>query len=58
METAIQKYKDIDAWKENPILEREAFDKLQLVMTEAGELDTNLIVPYEKLVTNEILNQI
>ena len=29
LETSVQKYKDIDAWKENPILNEEAFDKLQ-----------------------------
>ena len=29
LETSVQKYKDIDAWKENPVLKEEAFDKLQ-----------------------------
>lgn len=48
--TSVQKYKDIDAWKENPILEEESFDKLQLIMTEAGELDTK--APYDKVVNN------
>lgn len=50
LETAVQKYKDIDAWKENPILKEEAFDKLQLIMTEAGELEEK--APYEKIVNN------
>ena len=50
LETAVQKYKDIDAWKENPVLEETAFDKLQEVMTEAGELDTK--APYNKIVNN------
>ena len=50
LEKAVQKYKDIDAWKENPILEESAFDKLQLIMTEAGELDTK--APYDKIVNN------
>ena len=48
--TSVQKYKDIDAWKENPILKEESFDKLQLIMTEAGELDTK--APYDKVVNN------
>ena len=56
LETAIQKYKDIDAWKENPILEEEAFDKLQLVMTEAGELDTK--APYDKIVNNSFAEKV
>lgn len=56
LETAIQKYKDIDAWKENPILEEEAFDKLQLVMTEAGELDTK--APYDKIVNNTFAEKV
>ncbi len=56
LETAIQKYKDIDAWKENPILEEEAFDKLQLVMTEAGELDQK--APYDKIVNNTFAEKV
>lgn len=56
LETAIQKYKDIDAWKENPILEEEAFDKLQLVMTEAEELDTK--APYDKIVNNTFAEKV
>jgi len=50
LETSVQKYKDIDAWKDNPILEESAFDKLQLIMTEAGELDKK--APYDKIVNN------
>ena len=50
LETSVQKYKDIDAWKEDPILKEEAFDKLQLIMSEAGELDQK--APYDKVVNN------
>ena len=50
LETSVQKYKDIDAWKENPILKEEAFDKLQLIMSEAGELEQK--APYDKVVNN------
>lgn len=50
LETSVQKYKDIDAWKENPILKEEAFDKLQVIMTEAGELEQK--APYDKIVNN------
>ena len=50
LETSVQKYKDIEAWKENPVLNEEAFDKLQLIMTEAGELEKK--APYDKIVNN------
>lgn len=50
LETSVQKYKDIDAWKENPILKEDAFDKLQLIMSEAGELEKK--APYDKVVNN------
>ena len=51
LERAIQSYKDIDAWNETPVLKQESFDKLQEVMTLAGELTDK--APYEKIVNNE-----
>lgn len=48
--TVIQNYKDIDAWNDTPILKEEAFDRLQEVMTMAGELKNK--VPYDKIVNN------
>lgn len=56
LETAIQKYKDIEAWKENPILKEEAFNKLQTIMTEAGELEQK--APYNKIVNNTFVEKI
>lgn len=53
---SVQTYKDIDAWKENPILKEEAFDKLQLIMTEAGELDKK--APYEMIVNNSFAEKV
>lgn len=50
LEKSVQAYKDIDAWNETPVLKQEAFDKLQLIMTEAGELKEK--APYEKIVNN------
>lgn len=47
---AIQTYKDIDAWNETPVLEKESFDRLQEVMTLAGELED--LAPYDKVVNN------
>lgn len=51
LEASIQKYKDIDAWNETPILKEEAFEKLQDVMEEAGELEKR--ADYTKVVNNE-----
>ena len=47
---AIQTYKDIDAWNETPVLEEESFNRLQEVMTLAGELESS--APYDKVVNN------
>ncbi len=48
---SIQKYKDIDAWNETPVLKEEAFNRLQEVMTMAGELEKT--APYNEIVNNE-----
>lgn len=47
---SIQRYKDIDAWNDTPVLEQEAFDRLQTVMQEAGELSQK--APYDVIVNN------
>lgn len=51
LEIAIQSYKDIDAWNDTPILKEESFNKLQEVMTSAGELKQK--APYNKVVNNK-----
>ncbi len=51
LETAVQSYKDIDAWNDTPILKQESFEKLQDVMSLAGELTQK--APYEKIVNNK-----
>lgn len=51
LETAIQSYKDIDAWNENPILKENSFNKLQDVMSLAGELEKK--APYDKIINNK-----
>ena len=50
LEKAIARYKEIDAYSTTPVMAREAFERLQTVMTEAGELANP--APYEKLVDN------
>lgn len=51
----IQNYKDIDAWKDTPVLKEESFNLLQDVMTSAGELQKK--APYDKIVNNEYANE-
>lgn len=47
---SIQRYKDIGAFCETPVMSENALNLLQTVMTAAGELDKT--VPYDKLVNN------
>ena len=54
--TAIQTYKDIDAWNDTPVLKEESFNKLQEIMTEAGELKEK--APYNKIVNNKYANEV
>lgn len=49
--TAIQSYKDIEAWNDTPVLTKESFERLEEVMIMAGELEEN--VPYDKIVNNK-----
>lgn len=51
LSSVIQNYKNIDAWNETPVLKEEAFNRLQEVMTMAGELKEK--APYEKIVNNK-----
>ena len=51
LEKSIQSSKDIDAWNDTPVLEEEAFDRLQTVMEEAGELTEK--APYDVIVNND-----
>ena len=53
--SAIQSYKDIDAWNDTPVLKEESFNRLQEVMTQAGELEQN--APYDKIVNNKYAEQ-
>ena len=48
--SVLQSYKDIDAWKTEPTMKEEAYDKLQTVMEEAGELKQR--APFDKVINN------
>lgn len=54
--TVVQRYKDIDSWKTDPILEQTSFDKLQTIMESAGELSEK--APYDKIVNNNFANAV
>ncbi len=45
-----KRYKEVDAWKTDPVIKKEALELLYDVMTEAGEL--NKTPPYEDLIDN------
>ena len=55
LESSIQRYKDIDAWNQTPVLTEEAFNNLQDVMEEAGELSKR--ADYSKIVNNKYAQQ-
>jgi len=50
LEAVAQRYKEIDAWCKDPIMTEEAFNRLQDVMEEAGELKSR--APHDKIVDN------
>ena len=56
LEKSVQSYKNIDAWNETPVLSEESFNKLQLIMTEAGELKQK--APYNKIVNNSFAEKV
>lgn len=51
LESSIQRYKDIDAWNKTPVMTEEAFNKLQDVIEEAGELEKR--ADYKAVVNNK-----
>jgi NitT/TauT family transport system substrate-binding protein len=50
-----QRYKDIDAWNQTPVMKEESLDRLQTVMETAGELDQR--VDFAKLVDNSFAEE-
>lgn len=46
----VERYKSIDAWNSTPIMTKESFERLQEVMTNAGELEK--VAPYGDIVNN------
>ena len=48
-------YKKIEAWPNKLGFTKENFTKLIDIVKEAGELDKDIKIPYDKLVTNEMI---
>jgi NitT/TauT family transport system substrate-binding protein len=48
--TVLQSYKDIDAWKTEPSMTEESYERLQTIMEEAGELTQK--APFSEVVNN------
>lgn len=53
--TIVKRYYDQDTWKENLIFEQDAFELLQDILEEAGELETR--VPYGSLVIKDFAEE-
>lgn len=51
LESSIQRYKDIEAYAASPVMREEAFERLQTIMSEAGELKQK--APYDKVINNK-----
>lgn len=52
----LQSYKDIDAWKKEPTMTEESYNRLQDVMEEAGELKQR--APFDKVVNNSYAEKV
>ena len=53
----MKNYLEIEAWPKNMSLTSESFEKLIGIVKEAGELDKDIQVPYEKIVTTKYINK-
>ncbi len=54
LEMVVSRYKKQDTWNKTPIMKEEAFNRLQEVMKEAGELKET--APYHEIVDNHYAN--
>ena len=53
-----QRYKDIDAWNDTPVMKKEALERLETVMENAGELEHSAWVDFDKLVDNSFAKNV
>lgn len=50
--SVVERYKEIDAWNDTPVMKQEALERLESVMETAGELDHSDWVDFDTLVDN------
>ena len=55
--TVVERYLDIDAWNDTPVMMQEALERLETVMETAGELEHSAWVDFETLVDNSFAKQ-
>ena len=48
--SSVERYKSIDAWKTDPVMTEESYNRLQDIMEEAGELEKR--APFNKVINN------
>lgn len=56
LKTAVESYRAIDAWNATPVMKEDAFNRLQDIMIEMGELSQK--VDFSKLVNNSYAEQV
>ena len=56
VKTSIVSYRRIDAWMKNPIMTEDSFNRLQVIMENAGELERR--ADYSKLVDNSFAQKV
>ena len=52
LERVCARHREIDAWNRTPVMERQALERLETVMTQAGELAADQWVDFDGLVDN------
>lgn len=52
LEAVTARHRQIDAWCATPVMAQSALERLETVMTEAGELEKSAWVDFDKLVDN------
>ena len=52
IETVVQRYKDIGAFSENPVMTEEAFERITDIVRNAGEIGAEDVVPFEAIIDN------
>ena len=55
---AVKRYKEFDAWKLDPTIKEEEFERLKSIMIDAGELPNDSRGSFDKLFTNEFAEKV